>query len=162
LLCIPSPPAPEVNASPALSPPPAHDSRSGWFAIPSRWCSFPRLSAGLSRRFQAVPFLSNSGSVPEPPEPPLMGRYPQRLAVLGGHNQAKVVALLRADPSGNVGARHAVPAAPLRPAAQCVSPKMNSIGLTPAGLRQQHSCRRNSDAGNSQDLTPHSVYPGSP
>ena len=41
-----------VNASPALSPAPAHDSRSAWFATPSLWGSFyPRLPAGLSRRF---------------------------------------------------------------------------------------------------------------
>jgi len=29
-----------VNASPAMSPPPAHDSRSGWFATPFLWGSF--------------------------------------------------------------------------------------------------------------------------
>ena len=29
-----------VNASPAMSPPPAHDSRSTWFAAPSLWGSF--------------------------------------------------------------------------------------------------------------------------
>ena len=29
-----------VNASPAMSPPPAHDSRSTWFTTPSLWGSF--------------------------------------------------------------------------------------------------------------------------
>jgi hypothetical protein len=29
-----------VNASPAMSPPPPHDSRSAWFATPSLWGSF--------------------------------------------------------------------------------------------------------------------------
>ena len=37
-----------VNASPALSPPPAHDSRSTWFATPSSWGSFLPDSPALS------------------------------------------------------------------------------------------------------------------
>jgi len=36
---IPSPSVPLSNASPAMSPPPAHDSRSGWFAAPFPWGS---------------------------------------------------------------------------------------------------------------------------
>ena len=47
-----------VNASPAVLPPPAHDSGSGWFAIPSRYGSFIRYSLPvLPGAFRLSPFL---------------------------------------------------------------------------------------------------------
>jgi hypothetical protein len=79
---IAPPTSASVNASPAMSPPPAHDSRSAWFATPSLvGLLHPRLPAGLSRRFLTAAHLTKrsrlgaalTGHGPLNPGPPEQG-----------------------------------------------------------------------------------------
>ena len=59
-----------VNASPAMLPPPAHDSGSGWFATPFLYGSFIRYSMPvLTGAFPPDPFIVHECAGRDMPHP---------------------------------------------------------------------------------------------